>query len=31
VSEENEYGGYVGVGGAGLSQTRTPNRERELL
>ena len=31
VSEENEYGGYVGVGGAGLSQTRTPSRERELL
>jgi len=31
VSEENEYGGYVGVGGAGLSQTRMPNRERELL
>ena len=31
VSEENEYGGYVGVGGAGLSQTRTPQRERELL
>jgi capsular exopolysaccharide synthesis family protein len=31
VSEENEYGGYVGVGGAGLSQTRTQSRERELL
>ncbi len=31
VSEENEYGGYVGVGGAGLTQTRTPSRERELL
>jgi capsular exopolysaccharide synthesis family protein len=31
VSEENEYGGYVGVGGAGLSHTRTPQRERELL
>ena len=31
VTEENEYGGYVGVGGAGLSQTRTPSRERELL
>ena len=27
VSEENEYGGYVGVGGAGLSQPRTPTRE----
>jgi tyrosine-protein kinase len=31
VSEENEYGGYVGVGGAGLAQTRTASRERELL
>jgi capsular exopolysaccharide synthesis family protein len=31
VSEENEYGGYVGVGGAGLAHTRTPQRERELL
>jgi Mrp family chromosome partitioning ATPase len=31
VSEENEYGGYVGVGGAGLSQPRSPQRERELL
>ena len=31
VTEENEYGGYVGVGGAGLTQTRTPSRERELL
>jgi capsular exopolysaccharide synthesis family protein len=31
VSEENEYGGYVGVGGAGISQPRTPTRERELL
>ena len=31
VSEENEYGGYVGVGGAGLAHTRTPSRERELL
>jgi Mrp family chromosome partitioning ATPase/capsular polysaccharide biosynthesis protein len=31
VSEENEYGGYVGVGGAGLAQPRMPARERELL
>jgi capsular exopolysaccharide synthesis family protein len=32
VSEENEYGGYVGGGGgAGLAHTRTPQRERELL
>jgi capsular exopolysaccharide synthesis family protein len=31
VSEENEYGGYVGVGGVGLAQTRTASRERELL
>jgi capsular exopolysaccharide synthesis family protein len=31
VSEGDEYGGYVGVGGAGLAQTRTPQRERELL
>jgi capsular exopolysaccharide synthesis family protein len=31
VSEENEYGGYVGGSGAGMSQARTPSRERELL
>jgi capsular exopolysaccharide synthesis family protein len=31
VSEENEYGGYVGGIGAGMTQARTPSRERELL